>query len=97
MNDSGSTDSAVRKEEGPKNGEEGVGPCNAPINHEVEIHTRRTIGRDWGGVQSLNGGPGTQKVEDYESAKVPMTVNSQAESTAEDPGAYSRGNQDTSA
>lgn len=40
MNDSGSTDSAVSKEEGPKNGEEGVGSCNASINHEVEIHTR---------------------------------------------------------
>lgn len=55
MNDRGSMDSAISKEEGPKNGEEGVGPCNAPINYQVEIHIQGAIGRDWGGVQSLNG------------------------------------------
>lgn len=71
MNDSGSMDSAISKEEGPKNGEEGVGPCNAPINYQVEIHIQGAIGRDWGGVQSLNGGAGTQKEKNYESAKVP--------------------------
>lgn len=38
MNDSGSTDGAISKEEGPKNGKEGVGPCNAPINYQVETH-----------------------------------------------------------
>lgn len=46
MNDSGSTDSAISEEEGPKNGEEGVGPCNTSINYQVEIHIQRTIGRD---------------------------------------------------
>lgn len=38
MDDNGSTDGAISKEEGPKNGEEGVGSCNAPVNHQVEIH-----------------------------------------------------------
>lgn len=93
VNDNSSTDSAISEEEGPKNGEERVGPCNAPINCQVEIHIHRSIGRDWGCVQSLNWGARTEKEEDYESVKVPMAV--KLYPGHQNPKADSRGNQDT--